>query len=196
MKIINLKGNNSRKVLDQCAQVLKNGGICVCPTDTVYGLLANASDESAVKRIYRLKNRGAAKPLPIFVKNIEATKKIAVVDSKIEKKLRNAWPGKTTFVLKLIRGTTIPAAGENTIALRIPDHPFLSILLNDLDFPVVGTSANLAGLGPFTKIAEVLEQFKSTADQPDLVVDAGNLPESKPSTIIDLTRPEEKILRK
>ncbi len=196
MQIIKLLGDNSRKALDRCTQVLKNGGICVCPTDTVYGLLANASDKSAVKRIYCLKIREAAKPLPVFVKSIEAAKKIAVIDSKIEKKLRGAWPGKTTFVLRLIRGTSIPAAGENTIALRIPDHPFLSILLNDLDFPVVGTSANRAGLGPYTKIADVLEQFKNAADQPDLVVDSGNLPESKPSTIIDLTRNEEKILRK
>jgi L-threonylcarbamoyladenylate synthase len=195
MEILRLYPENAEQIALKTAKILMGGGVCVCPTDTVYGLLANALTSKAVKKIYRIKKRDPGKPLPVFIKSIEAAKKIAVIDGRDEDKLQAAWPGKTTFVLNLRSGVNIPATTGRTIALRMPDHEFLSALLEKLDFPVIGTSANIAGHGPFNKINDILTEFSNAEGQPDLVINAGNLPKSKPSTIVDLTD-NAKILRK
>lgn len=194
MDIINLADNNRQETLKKAAAALASSKTVICPTDTVYGLLANATDNRAVAKVYRIKQRDPNKPLPVFIESIEAAKAIAAVSSANEKKLRSAWPGKTTFVLDLKPGVDIPAAEGKKIALRIPNHEFLLDLLKMVNFPVTATSANIAGFGPFAKIADVLAQFENQDEQPDLVIDAGNLPPKKPSTIVDLTD-NEKILR-
>ncbi|HOX30496.1 MAG TPA: L-threonylcarbamoyladenylate synthase [Candidatus Paceibacterota bacterium] len=194
MDIINLSANNRQKVLKQAASALASSKNVICPTDTVYGLLANATDNRAVAKVYRIKQRDPNKPLPVFLESIEAAEAIAAVSPGDQKKLRAAWPGKTTFVLDLKPGIDIPAAEGKKIALRVPSHEFLLDLLKMVNFPVTATSANIAGSGPYVEIADVLAEFKIRNEQPDLVIDAGNLPPTKPSTIVDLTD-NEKILR-
>lgn len=194
MDIVALTDKNRPNVLKQAAAALAASKTVVYPTDTVYGLLANAFDAKAVKKVYTIKKREPGKPLPVFVKSIEAAKLIAEISETNQEKLLAAWPGKTTFVLNLKAGVNLFAAQGKTIALRMPGHDFLLALLKIVDFPVIGTSANLAGSGPFNKISDVMAQFKYSDEQPDLVIDAGNLPEAKPSTIVDLTN-NEKILR-
>lgn len=196
MDILSLCPENIEEAADKSAEILKSGGVCICPTDTVYGLLADAFNPRAVKRTYLIKQREPGKPLPVFVKNIDAAGKIAIISDLNKQKLMDTWPGKTTYVLNLKPGLAIPASNGKTIALRIPKHEFLSALLKKVDFPVVGTSANLAGCGPFTEIDKLLAQFENAKEQPDLVVNAGNLRASRPSKIVDLTGSKEKILRK
>ncbi len=106
-----------------------------------------------------------------------------------EKFLKRVWPGKVTAVLKTI-------GGRDTVGLRIPNYPLLLAVLKKSKMVLTGTSANISGQPASGKINEVLEQFRNRQDQPDAAIDAGNLEPSKSSTIIDLTRPVMRILRK
>jgi L-threonylcarbamoyladenylate synthase len=192
MKILKLTLDNFDEAVKTAADMLKGSGVVVSPTDTVYGLLANAENESAVKKVYRIKKRDPGKPLPFFIKDIAAAKRLALVGIPEQEMLQDSWPGKTTFVLKTGPKKTVFGSEKNTIALRIPDLPFLDKLFAQIGFPLTGTSANLAGHPASTKIKEVLDQL---GGEPDLAIDAGNLPESKPSAIIDLTHGSPEILR-
>ncbi|MFH1585123.1 MAG: L-threonylcarbamoyladenylate synthase [Patescibacteria group bacterium] len=179
---------SSRKTLELALRFLHEGKTVVVPTDTVYGLLADATNPEAIERAYLVKGREKGKPFPVFIKDIAEAKKNAEVSPKQEEQLKKAWPGKITFVLKR-------KDSEGTIGLRVPGHPFLAELLEKAGVPLVGTSANVSGLPASTNIKEVLEQFKGRAEQPDLVLDAGNLPPSRPSRIVDLTGAEPRVLR-
>ena len=193
MEIVSLTSKNFQSVVEIAIRTLKKGCVIVAPTDTVYGLLANAKNANAVQKVYRIKKRELNKPLPIFVKDIAGAKRLALIGIAEEKMLAEAWPGKTTFVLKTNPKATVFGAESGTIALRIPNHPFLNKLFEQIDFPLTGTSANLAGKPASTKISGIFKQFEGI--QPDLVIDAGDLPDSKPSRIVDLTDSGKKILR-
>lgn len=195
MEIIKFSQKNLRKVVKRAKESIKKGEVLVSPTDTVYGLLADAKNERAVKKIFKIKKRPGGKPIPIFVKNIKMAKNLAFIDKNQEKFLKKFWPGKLTVVFKRKNKLTKILFGrEKTIGLRIPNYKLVNLLLEKLNLPLTGTSANISGKPATTKIKEVLRQFQEF--QPDLVIDAGNLPKSKPSTVIDLTKKKPKILRK
>lgn len=177
-------------------EAIKQGKVIVCPTDTVYGLIADATNKKAVERIFKIKKRIPEKPMPIFVKSIRAAKKLAQMSKKQEDFLRKSWPGKVTVVLKRRGGTKIFGIDKKTIGLRIPKYKIINILLEKTDKSLVGTSANISGKPASTKIKEVLKQFENQKHQPDLVADLGDLPKNLPSTIIDLTGKSPRLLRK
>jgi L-threonylcarbamoyladenylate synthase len=181
------------RFLRDCPQ----GKVLVFPTDTVYGLLGNALDESVVERIYKIKKRDFSKPIPVFVSSLEHAKKIAYISKKQEKFLSKVWPGKVTVVLKkkqsAFRNNKF-FQGE-TIGLRVPDFPLLNKILKSVNFPITGTSANLSGRPASVDFREVFSQLKNAEETADIFVDAGTLPESLPSTVVDLTDSELKILR-
>ena len=189
MKIIKLN-------LKKAVRAIKEGKILVCPTDTVYGLLCDATNQRAVNRLFKIKKRSRKKPIPIFVKDIKTAKELAKINSEQEKFLREVWPGKTTVILKPKRkfpkGIGQP---KKEIGLRIPNHNWLLSLAKQLNRHLAETSANISGQPPSTKIKEVLRQFKGQKYQPDLVIDAGNLKKSRPSKVIDLTVLPPKVLR-
>ncbi len=167
--------------MDQVIEILKKGGAVVFPTDTVYGLLADYTQEKAVARVYEIKKRDK-KLFPVFVKDIEMAKELAIIGRKEEAFLKKVWPGKITVIL--------PKKDSGTIALRIPDYPLLNKLLKKYKKPLTGTSANILGKGSLVKIKEVKEQMRKA----DLIIDKGDLPESEPSSIISLI--DYKIIRK
>ncbi|GAH71161.1 unnamed protein product, partial [marine sediment metagenome] len=134
--------------------------------------------------------------IPIFVKDLKTAKRLAQINKNQEKFLRKVWPGKVTTVLK--RKNKLPKilfVERKTIGLRIPDYKIINQLLLIINRPLAGTSANISGRPPSTKIEEVINQFKKQKSQPDLIIDAGNLPKSKPSTVLDLRISPPKILR-
>ena len=193
------------EIINQAVQELKKGKVVVCPTDTVYGLIADATDKKAVEKIFKIKKRPKNKPIPIFVKDLEMAKKIAEIDDSQEKFLKKAWPGKITVVLKLkiknyfkIKNLKFKIYGinRNTIALRIPKNKLVLRLLKKINRPLVGTSANVSDQPPSGNLKAVLRQFEGQKLQPDLIIDAGNLKKSKPSKVVDLTGKKLKILRK
>jgi len=216
MEILKLTPKNYKIILKRTILAIKQGKIIVCPTDTVYGLLANAQDKKAVNNIFKIKKRPKNKPLPIFVKDLKMAKELAYIDKNQEKFLKKVWPGKVTAVLKLktqkspkesklptgqakAKTTTqklkVYGIDKKIIALRIPNYGLLLSLAKQFNCPLIGTSANISGEKPSTKIGKVLNQFKKQEDLPDLVLDAGNLENAKPSTVIDLRQKKIKVIR-
>lgn len=178
-------------------KLIKEGKVIVFPTDTVYGLVCDATNQKAIQKLFQIKKRDLKKPIPVFVKDIEMAKEIAMVDEKQESFLKKVWPGKVTVILRAKIDFPKGVLGEDkTIGLRIPDYARLNALFNKINKPLSGTSANLAGEPSSTDINNVLAQFANEKLQPDLIVDAGTLNSSQPSTVVDLTGKELKVLRK
>jgi L-threonylcarbamoyladenylate synthase len=128
------------------AKELKRGKVIVCPTDTVYGLIADATNKKAVGKVFKIKKRPINKPISIFVKDIKMAKKLAKINRNQENFLKSVWPGKVTVILKPKRkfpkGVGRP---EKEIGLRIPDYKIINQLLSIIDRPLTGTSANISG---------------------------------------------------
>lgn len=202
----------SRAALDEAIKIILAGGIIICPTDTVYGFIADAANQKAVEKIFEIKKRPRTKPLAVFVKDIKMAKELTEINAKQEKiltlRLRSGqakyWPGKYTFVLKSKKmdigcPSNLVMGKDGTIALRIPKYKFLQGLLKKINKPLAQTSANISGRPASTKINDVITQFSKsigTYDIPILIIDGEDLPKSKPSTIIDLSKKKIKILRK
>lgn len=178
----------------EITKVIREGGVVICPTDTVYGLICDATNKKAVEKIFKIKKRPKTKPLPIFVKDIKMAKEFAEIDKNQEEFLKSVWPGAVTVILKRRKGVKLYGVAKNTIAIRIPKYKLLLGLAKQCNCPLTGTSANISGQPASGNIKEVLRQFQNKKYQPDLVIDAGILP-GKPSKVIDLTVFPYKILR-
>lgn len=196
MQVLKISKNNFKEIINKIANSIQNKEILVLPTDTVYGLVGDVSDKKVVEKIFKIKKRSLRKPIPIFIKDIEMAKKLAKINKNQEKFLKHIWPGAVTAVLKRkMTKNKIYGVDKKTIALRIPNYKLINKLLTVINLPLSGTSANISEEPASTKIKEVLEQFKNQKYQPDLVIDAGNLPLHRPSLILDLTVQPPKILR-
>lgn len=183
-------------IIEEAVSALKQGGSVVYPTDTVYGLGVNPFDDFAVRRLFRIKKRSATKPVPLMVRNIAMAKKLAYVNPKTEKILRSIWPGAVSVILK--RRDIIPnwiTLGKDTVSLRIPDNEFCKLLLKEFNGPVSSTSANISGENPMSDPAEIRKRFLKEIFRPDLIIDAGILEAKQPSTILDLSQAEPRVLR-
>lgn len=187
MEILKVSTQDSKKN-NEVVRLIKQGKVIVCPTDTLYGLIADATNRKAVKRLFEIKKRPRRKAIPIFVKDIKMAKKLAYINKNQENFLKTFWPGKVTVVLKSKKK-------PSKIGLRIPNYKLINILLEKLRRPLTGTSANISGKPASGNIKRVLNQFKNQKNQPDLVIDAGNLAKSRPSIVLDLTTSPPKIIR-
>ncbi len=199
MKILKVNPENlreSEEAIIEAAKVMLQGGTVVFPTDTVYGLGCDATNEQAIKRVYKMKGRQETKPLAVIVRDIEMAKKVAFVDRKLERALNVIWPGAVTVILwrkyKLPETLT---AKEQTIGLRIPDYKLTHLLAENMGRPYVATSANVSGEQATTKISQVLAHFEKNFLKPDLILDAGDLKFCEPSTVLDLSKEKPKIVR-
>ena len=201
MEIIkfNLKGDWSdldSRIIEQAVRTIKRGGSIVFPTDTVYGLGVNALKPYSIERLFKIKKRPEGKPVPIIVKNIEMAKQLAYVDRKIEKVLTEVWPGQVTVVLE--KRSIVPdvlTAGLKTVGLRIPNNYFTQYLMENLDEPITATSANFSNQPSLSSAMEISKIFDKAYPVPDLILDAGELPPSPPSTVLDLTSSQPRITR-
>lgn len=183
-------------VIDRMVEVLKRGGTAVFPTDTLYGLGCNALDPHAVGRVFDIKHRSYVKALPMLVRDLSWARELAYITPEQERIIERFWPGKVTFVLP--RRPIVPAitaGGGSTVGVRAPDHAFVQTLLRHLGYPLAGTSANINGGDAFNDAGAIVHALQQAAPQPDLVIDAGVLPHSEPSTVVDLSGRMPRILR-
>ncbi len=182
--------------IDHAADVIRRGGAVIVPTDTVYGICANALDAHAVTHVFNIKRRAFSKPLPVFIHDIGVLRKFVYLDKKRERVLKEVWPGAVTVVLaKRPLLPSVLTGRKNNVGVRIPDSIVVLELLERLGGPITGTSANISGEEPSGKIEEILKRFKKSEPKPDLILYAGDLPDSPPSTVLDLTGPKPQILR-
>ena len=178
----------------EAARVIERGGIVVFPTSFIYGLGADAFNEDAIDRVFRIKKRPHNKPLSVLVKNREVLYRLVqYIPSYASIIMDRFWPGKITIVFKAKDG--LPknlTAGTGTIGVRIPEHTAASALVNALDNPITGTSANFSGNAGCSQIPDL---DPIIADELDLILDAGPLKGGIGSTVINVTGNLPKILR-
>ncbi|MFQ5925342.1 MAG: L-threonylcarbamoyladenylate synthase, partial [Dehalococcoidia bacterium] len=178
----------------QAIDILKRGGIVAFPTDTVYGLGANALNEEAVARVYEAKGRPRHLALPLLLADISQIAAVARPVPEIAWRLAERfWPGGLTLVLhKASSVSTVVSGGGEKIALRVPHHPIPIALIEGLGAPITGTSANLTGSPSPATAEEVCQQM---GDRVDLVINGGRCPGGMDSTVLDLSGETPRILR-
>jgi len=186
----------NNKIIQIAVGVIQRNGSIVYPTDTVYGLGVSILKKHSIEQLFKIKKRPETKPIPVIVRDIEMAKELAYVDKRIEKVLESVWPGPVTIVLeKRSVVSDVLTANKKTIGLRIPDCPFTQLLMKELAEPITATSANLSGQEPLSSSREIIKVFGKAYPRPDLILDAGDLINRQPSTVLDLTGSQPKILR-
>lgn len=196
MDILHLKDSEDLAVSRTIVE-LKKGGLVVAPSDTVYGLLVDASNESAVKKLVAFKNRPFGKSISVFVADFTMADKYVQMNDKQRAILKRLLPGPFTVILDSRHQTSkLIESEKGTLGIRIPDHDFIKELISRFGRPATATSANLGGRSPHYSVESLLHQLpQSKKEMIDLIVDAGQLPRNKPSTVVDLTTPQLKIIR-
>jgi L-threonylcarbamoyladenylate synthase len=179
--------------INKAAQLLKAGKLVAFPTETVYGLGANALDDNAVRQIYLTKGRPSNNPLIIHVHSLDQASKYAELNEHSLLLAEHFWPGPLTMVLKRKRSNISASIGSsNTIAIRIPSHITALTLLELADIPIAAPSANRSGrISPTTAKAV----YQELGDSIDMIVDGGPSSLGIESTVIDLTDKAPVILR-
>ena len=173
------------------ATTIKNGGLVVFPTDTVYGLGCDPRNPKAVQSIFRIKKGNESKHLPVLGYSKEEISKIAVFDDISIKIANRFWPGQVTLVLKIKDDEIKNSMNlDDKIAVRVPDHPCALSLLKECKL-LVGTSANFSGLPAFSDSKKVLESFSGY----DVFLDGGVISNTVESTIVEVVGGKLKILR-
>jgi len=173
--------------------LLRAGEVIGFPTDTVYGLAALAVEERAVRRVFEVKSRALDQPLILMVADAERLEAWARVDDRACDYMRRWWPGPLTLVLpaRAVVGPPLTSTGSvRTIAARIPDHPVALALLREVGEPLATTSANRSGQPPAMTALETAWVEGLAA-----VIDAGRAPGGVPSTLLDVSDAEPRILR-
>lgn len=181
--------------VDRIVEALKREAIIIYPTETFYGLGGLANFKTVVDRIFQLKGRESAKTLPFIASDLEMVLRYVEEPGPLFYQLTEIfWPGPLTLVLKARKGAlSAESCGpEMTIALRVPPLEWLRELVRKSGQLLISTSANLSGFPPLNSFKEVHKIF---ADQVDIIIDGGDTPGEKPSTIIDLTGPLPVCLR-
>ncbi|MBI2121125.1 MAG: threonylcarbamoyl-AMP synthase [Candidatus Wildermuthbacteria bacterium] len=197
MEILQLTHSHQKDVAKRIVDALGEGQVVACPTDTVYGLLADAGNSAAVRKMFSIKRRRRAKPFGVFVASIAKAKTIARISTRQEKFLRSAWPGGVTAILRARPDARFaPGVGiKNTLGIRIPRHSLLLEILRLFKDPIAQTSANISGEVAILDSQDVVRVFGQKKHKPHLLIDGGALPPSLPSTVIDLTGTDAIVLR-
>ncbi len=193
----------SDQALQEAAGVIRSGGVVVYPTETAYGLAADPFNPDAVQRIISVKGRNEGKPLGLIAANREQVEEIVTVLPEAEPLLKH-WPGPLSLVLpinvpndeKKKEGLLLTAALGDTLSVRISSYPFAQALAEAVGHAIIATSANKSGEGEIYDIQSFNEMFDRSLPQPNLVIDAGTLPKTRPSTVVAFQNGKPVVVRK
>lgn len=172
---------------------LARSGLVVLPTDTVYGLAADAFDPAGVRRLLRAKGRGRSKPTPVLIGSADTLRALATnINADVRALSQHFWPGALTLICRQQPSLRWDLGdSRSTVAIRMPDHADALALLVD-NGPLAVSSANLTGRPPATTIEEAQEQLGEAVD---VYLDAGPTPGPVPSTIVDATGDVLRLVR-
>ena len=178
----------------RAAQLLRAGEVVALPTETVYGLAANALDKKAVAKIFRIKSRPANNPIIVHIASVEMAKRcVRAWPNPAGKLARAFWPGPLTLVLPCAKEIPrIVTAGGSTVGVRWPGHPFIQAVIRECGFPLAAPSANLSSRVSPTNVGHVCQQL---GDKIFLIVDGGQSQVGIESTVLDLTVSPPRVLR-
>ena len=194
-EILKVDAHNSEEIiLTQAAEILANGGIIAYPTETFYGLGADATNEKAIEKIFAVKGRNFKNPIALIIGQADDIYPLVQDVPQTAKKLMAVfWPGALTIVFSATDIVSpLLTAGSGKIGLRLSSHPGARGLVQKLKRPLTATSANLSGSPECSQASEVAEQI---GDKIDAIVDLGDTPGTDGSTIIDVTCDPPVILR-
>ena len=186
--------NPEKEKIKIAAQILKQGGLVAFPTDTVYGLGADAQNSRAVKKIFAVKNRPLSNPLPILIAGKNDLKKYTLgASGKIKKLTDKFWPGPLTIILAKKKNIpNIVTAGLPRVGVRVPDNAVALALIQALGRPLAATSVNISNKPSSTTARDVKKYLNNKID---LILDGGKTKLGKESTVLDYTTSPPTILR-
>jgi L-threonylcarbamoyladenylate synthase len=182
------------KAVQRAARLLRDGEVVALPTETVYGLAANALDEKAVAKIFEIKGRPFANPIIVHVAGVEMARRcVDSFPSTAEQLAKAFWPGPLTLVLP--RAPVVPqivTAGGETVGIRWPSHPLIQAVIHECNFPLAAPSANLSNQISPTSAQHVYDRLQGKIPA---IVDGGQCTVGIESSVLDLTVSRPKILR-
>lgn len=185
--------NPDGHAIDYAANCIRQGKLVAFPTETVYGLGANALDPIALKRIYQAKGRPSDNPLILHLNNPAQSRLLAEVDERAYRVMQKFWPGPLTLVLQALPCVPTEAtAGLSTVALRMPDHPVALALLESSAVPIAAPSANRSGCPSPTNAQAVWDDLNGRID---VLLDSGSTEIGLESTVVDLSGKDALLLR-
>ncbi|MBT4905938.1 MAG: threonylcarbamoyl-AMP synthase [Rhodospirillaceae bacterium] len=185
----------SDEAISMAAEYLRDGRLVAFPTETVYGLGADARNDDAVARIFAAKDRPSFNPLIVHIADLAGAETLGAFNNLARSLAERFWPGPLSLVLPRLPGSGLSllvSAGLDTVALRVPAHPLAQDLLARFGGPIAAPSANRAGEVSPTTAAHVAD---SLGDAPDLILDGGECTVGLESTVIDLCGARPAILR-
>jgi len=200
VKIADKKLEDINVFLEKAIEIISNGGLVAFPTNSVYGLGCDPTNLIAIEKIYDIKYRDRSKGLLLLVADIEEAEKVAEFNKIGYKLAEHFWPGQLTLILNKKEPNIIPpevTAGKNTIGIRIPENEIVLTILKKLKIKgyfggIIGTSANYSGEPPSISGNEVAKKFLTPID---LILDEGKTKTKVPTTILDCTSEELRLLR-
>lgn len=194
MIVIRISETDIRQALQKAVDILNYGGIIAYPTETFYGLGAKFDMEDSLKRLYELKKRPKEKAMPLIIGNKGLLPIVAASVNRTAMSLMDRfWPGPLTLILPAKENLSeYITAGTGKVAVRIPGESFALQLARAAEFPITSTSANISGIPPAQDAETVIRYF---GDKIDLIIDGDPTSGGLPSTIVDATEDEIKILR-
>lgn len=187
----------SKKDVSSIVYELKKGKLVIGPTDTVYGLFADASNDSAVKKLYQYRNQKENTGLAIFVNSIEEAKKYIEIDQKYNRILHTILPGSFTILGKSKNKLSSLLENEKKLlGFRYVKNNFIAQLLYYTPFPITATGAHPINTNPFSSINSLTHKIsKKSLQMISMIVDCGKLPRKTPSTVIDFSDSDHQVYR-
>ena len=191
MTVVMIKQEDPQ-TLEHGVHVLRKGGLVAIPTDTVYGLACTLDNPMAIKRLYEVKGRDSSKAIAVLIGEKDQLKLVAShINCQAARLAERYWPGALTMVLPRQDGLPEILSSQPTVGVRMPDHPFALALLRTAG-PLAVTSANLSGAENPQTAQDVFNQL---GDRIDLIIDGGRCQGGVPSTVVDCSTTDLRILR-
>jgi L-threonylcarbamoyladenylate synthase len=194
VKILNIDGRSPQvDVIVEAAATIRAGGLVIYPTETVYGLGADACSDEAIAKVFAAKVRPIEAPISIAVSSLEMARQFTQLTHKAKAIFKKFLPGPLTVILRAKPTISkLLTAGTRKIGVRVPDHPVALKLLDFVGGPITSTSANISGRPAPSTVKEALVQIGKSID---LAIDAGRCKLRAPSTVVDLTVEPFEVLR-
>lgn len=193
-KYYNWTNGINEEELNEVAEIIKNNGVVIFPTETVYGIGGNALSCQVVDKVYQIKQRPREKAINILLPNAERIEEYAdIIDEKEKRIIQKFMPGPITIILKrkdnIGNGFTL---NDGTIGVRIPNSPIVQAILKKVNVPLIAPSANISGKPSGTDVNSILKDFENKVDA---VIDGGKSKLGISSTIVKVVNGKVEILR-
>jgi L-threonylcarbamoyladenylate synthase len=186
------KKNVDLEKIKLAAREIRGGKLVVFPTETVYGIGADAFNTKACRDIFRVKNRAADNPLIVHISDFEQLDAITYVDGELREKIRRLWPNPITFILKRKKIPDVVTAGMDTVAVRMPNNRIALSLIRESHTPIAAPSANISTFPSATEAKHAIEDFNGKVS---VIIDGGRSKFGIESTVIDVSRKPYRLLR-